>query len=112
MKVLRPDRALFAVTAALALAYFPMYLYVGSAHARVYGFPGAITLTATTSAALGLLITSRAGGNRIGWLFLLLGLDFSCVSTGELYAIAGQISHPGALPLAGLASWITSWLYL
>jgi len=57
------------------------------------------------------VIVSRSPSNRIGWLLLVLGWSQAGVTFVLQYATYGLVGHPGALPLADIASWVYAWGY-
>jgi signal transduction histidine kinase len=59
------------------------------------------------AAALGASIAWRPGGNRIGWLFLAIGLVGASRVAAAEYA-SQAIASPG-MPAAAWAAWLTNW---
>ncbi len=60
---------------------------------------------------LGALILARVPRHPVGAIFLVSGLA-SAVATGVYgYAEYGLVDHPGSLPLAVLAGWVSSWVW-
>jgi hypothetical protein len=100
--------ALAMVAASLLLLIPNMALpsFVPLGFFGVAGFAFGVTFP-----AVGWLIVSRNPANRIGWLFLLIGLSQAVDTFSQQYAIYGLLGHPGALPLAEVAAWIYSWAY-
>ncbi len=60
---------------------------------------------------VGWLIASRRPENRIGWIFLVVGLSQSLEGLSTLYASYGLVTDPGSLPLADFASWVGVWAW-
>ncbi len=58
-------------------------------------------------ALLGAVIVSRQPGNRIGWIYLLIGVLMPWQPLGALYYERSVIS--GGLPGARWAAWLNSW---
>jgi hypothetical protein len=59
---------------------------------------------------LGAIIVSRQPHNRIGWIYLLIGVFMPWQSLGALYYERSVIS--GGLPAARWAAWVTGWVSL
>jgi hypothetical protein len=68
-------------------------------------------ITFTAVPAVGFVLASRRPGNRVGWIFLgmglVLGLGFFCWRYGE----RGLIAAPGSLPAARTAGWFMNWAW-
>ena len=79
--------------------------------ARIHSFddahPTGIVLPVSFS-LLGAIIVSRQPGNRVGWIFLLIGVLMPWQSLGELYFERSVIS--GGLPGARWVAWISNWV--
>ncbi len=69
--------------------------------------PIAIVLGLTFS-TLGAIIVVRQAGNRIGWIFLLIGVLTPLQSLANLYDVRAALS--GGLPGARWAAWSGQWL--
>jgi hypothetical protein len=78
---------------------------------RIHSFddarPTGIVLPVSFS-LLGAIIVSRQPGNRVGWIFLLIGVLMPWQSLGELYFERSVIS--GGLPGARWVAWISNWV--
>jgi hypothetical protein len=72
------------------------------------------TLAAIAFSTVGAVIAPRApSGNRIGWLFCVVGLLFALAHLSAEYAIYTLLATPGSLLPAGeAAAWLASWLWL
>jgi hypothetical protein len=59
--------------------------------------------------AVGFVLASRRPGNRVGWIFLgvglVLGVEFFC----DRYGRSGLVAAPGSLPGARAAAWFANW---
>jgi hypothetical protein len=62
---------------------------------------------AVSFSVLGVLIVSRRSGNRIGWIFLLIGVVLPLQSLGILYYERSVLA--GGLPGARWAAWLSNW---
>jgi signal transduction histidine kinase len=60
---------------------------------------------------LGALILSRLPRHPVGWLFLGCGLVSAFTLAVYAYAVYGLVEHPGALPLAVGAAWVSAWVW-
>ena len=78
---------------------------------RIHSFhaaqPAGIVLPISFS-LLGAIIVSRQPGNRIGWIYLLVGVLMPWQSLGALYFERSVIS--GGLPGARWAAWLNNWV--
>lgn len=61
--------------------------------------------------ALGALVLVRLGHHPIGWLFVGCGLASTLALAVYGYAEYGLVVHPGSLPLALAAGWVSSWIW-
>ncbi len=61
--------------------------------------------------ALGVLLVIRRPENRIGWLFLLVGLVLGIAQFAGAYAAHALLVDPGSLPGGNLAGWISNVLW-
>jgi hypothetical protein len=59
---------------------------------------------------VGFVLASRRPGNKVGWIFLgvglVLGLGFFC----DRYGRSGLVAAPGSLPAARAAAWFENWV--
>ncbi|HEU5043871.1 MAG TPA: sensor histidine kinase [Nocardioidaceae bacterium] len=60
---------------------------------------------------LGALILYRLPRHPVGWLFLGCGLVSSFTLAVYAYAAYGLLEHPGSLPLALAAAWVSAWVW-
>ncbi len=61
-------------------------------------------------AVLGALVASRQPRNVIGWLFIFIAVMGGLQGAGDQYARLALVTHPGALPGAGWALWLNTWV--
>jgi signal transduction histidine kinase len=61
--------------------------------------------------ALGALVIRRRDHHPIGWLFVGCGLASTLALAVYSYAQYGLVMHPGSLPLALAAGWVSSWIW-
>ncbi|HLM26636.1 MAG TPA: histidine kinase [Thermoleophilaceae bacterium] len=98
--------SLGALIAALVLAVLMLVAGAGERH-EFWGDALAVVAVFTTT-GVGLAITARQPGNRIGWLLMLNGLLLVLSGLAEGWA-AYSAEHPGALPGERLAAvWDTN----
>jgi hypothetical protein len=68
-----------------------------------------VVVPALTAPLVGGVIAVRQPGNRIAWLFCLMGLGLGAAMFVEGYVFTASIH---GLPGIGLAAWLGTWLYL
>ena len=102
---------LWAVVAALTVAYVALVIADSAVRLHVYGYLGAIPLVCFAFATVGALIASRVSANAVGWLFLAIALILLTTSDAQLYAVRGILVAPGTLAFARTAGWLGSWLW-
>jgi len=61
--------------------------------------------------ALGMLLVIRRPENRIGWLFLAVGLILGISQIANAYATYALRVHPGSVSGGNLAGWLTNMLW-
>jgi len=107
--------ALVAITS-IAMVVASIVLLIPNAAGRPlaeFGSNGAAGLAVScTYPIVGWLIASRRPGNRIGWIFLVVGLSQSLEALSTQYAVYGLVTDPGSLPFADFASWIQVWAWV
>ena len=74
-----------------------------------WGFAGFGVLMAITFGTVGLLISVRVAGNRIGWLFAAIGLGSALQELIAAYVLYGGLVAPGTLPWVGEIAWFEAW---
>jgi two-component system, NarL family, sensor kinase len=60
---------------------------------------------------IGALIVSRQRGNRLGPIFLLVGVDGGVTLFAYEYARYASVTHPGLLPYAVAVGWLSGWVW-
>jgi hypothetical protein len=75
--------------------------------ARVHSFHDAQPVLAVSFSILGALIVSRRPDNRIGWIYLLIGVVLPVQSLGALYYEHSVLA--GGWPGARWAAWLSDW---
>ena len=80
-----------------------------SALRTTWGFAGFGVLMAITFGTIGLLISVRVPGNRIGWLFAAIGLGSALQELIAAYVLYGGLVAPGTLPWVGEIAWFEAW---
>jgi len=77
-----------------------------------WGFRGFPVLFSITFGAVGGLIAWRLPGNRIGWLFTLLGVLFGLLGLATEYVAYGALVAPGSLPMVPVGAWLLTWIWI
>jgi hypothetical protein len=72
--------------------------------------PALLILTASYG-VVGWIVASRRPDNRIGWVFLVIGLSLSIEVVAADYAQFGLLVSPGSLPFADIMSWVALWAW-
>jgi hypothetical protein len=70
-----------------------------------------IVLLAITFPLVGAVVAARRPRNPLGWIFCVIGLSYGPTVTGNAYAVYTVRTAPGALPGAGLMSWLGNWTW-
>ncbi len=69
-------------------------------------------LSPLTLSALGVLILRRQRGHPIGRLLVTLGCVSALAQFTQEWAVYGYYTAPGAAIGAGLAAWVTNWIWI
>jgi len=77
-----------------------------------WGFRGAQVLAAGTCGTVGIIVTLRRPDNRIGWIFIVIGLLFAVEAFVEAYAIASLTIASGPLPAMPAIAWLLTWMWV
>ena len=70
-----------------------------------------VGLTTLAAGLLGALLVALRPRNPVGWGFLATGLGFMVGLFAEQYAAYGLLTHPGSLPGAEMALWLSYWIF-
>ncbi len=103
------------VAAAVALTLVPLTIWLGVlSGAPLFSHVAIPTqlLDVAAFAAVGLVITLRRPGNRVGQLVTLIGLSDMVANFLTSYAFVGLVTRPDSLPGAALASWASAWTWV
>ncbi len=101
--------------AGIALALVPVTIWLGVLSGAPLFSHVAIPnqlLNVAAFAVVGLVITLRRPGNRVGQVVALIGLADMVANFLTSYAVVGLVSRPGSLPGAALASWVAAWAWV
>ena len=98
------------VTLVIACAATALVVLGRSSELRTtWGFAGFGVLMAITFGTVGLLISVRVPGNRIGWLFAAIGLGSALQELIAAYVLYGGLVAPGTLPWVAEIAWFEAW---
>jgi hypothetical protein len=64
-----------------------------------------------TFPVVGWVIATKRPDNRIGWIFLGVGLSQALATFAGQYATVGLLTVPGSLPAADVMAWLNSWVW-
>ena len=99
------------VVAGIAFALVQIFLAGDVAHQFVTNAVGAVELISLIFATVGAVIASNQPRNRIGWIFLAVGVLYLMVSVAEGYF--AHFQHTGSwLPGAGSLLWLGLWSWM
>ena len=101
---------LAAVVAALA-ALILLALNSTSTAQAVATFTAGGAVTGASFGAIGALIAARRPDNRLGWVFLAIGISQAFDSLATEYAAYAIVTNPGALPGGALVDWLAVWAW-
>ena len=95
----------------LVLAYVDRHRV--AAYLTGWDFSGIFGQVANLAVPLvGLVLTSRRPGNRIGWLFLAAGLALGLSSFSAQDGLRALAVAPGSLPAGRAAAWLANWIWV
>jgi signal transduction histidine kinase len=104
------------VVSMILVALTLVFLFLGRSTpppAGTFGFRGFSMVFAVTFGTVGALIASRHPQNAIGWVFCAMGVASGVQELSAQYAIYANLTDPTAhLPLAHLAAWLPSWIWI
>ena len=61
---------------------------------------------------VGFVLASRRPANRIGWLFLAVGLALGLSRFADQYGLRALVADPGSLPAARAVIWLSNWIWM
>jgi signal transduction histidine kinase len=61
---------------------------------------------------VGLVLVSRRPANRIGWLFLAVGLSLGLSTFATSYGLRALVAAPGSWPAGRAFAWLTNWSWV
>jgi hypothetical protein len=64
-----------------------------------------------TFPVVGWVIATKRPDNRIGWIFLGVGLSQALATFAGQYATVGLLAMPGSLPAADVMAWLNTWVW-
>ena len=100
----------FVATLGLSLVAIVLILLGRSADVGpIFGFRGFAVLFALTFGTLGVLINTRVPGNRIGYLFAILGLASAVQDVVAAYVVYAILVSRGSLPWGTALAWVVTW---
>ena len=99
-----------AITAVVLVATSVALFVQGAGRLEDFGGPDA--LAAVAYSVVGALVVSRRPGNRIGWLFCVVGPFSALYAFAEQYARYSLVTRPGSLPGGGWAAWLAAWTWV
>ncbi len=68
-----------------------------------------LSVVAVSFGLTGMLVASRQPRNATGWLFLFVGVIIGLSGVTDEYTLLALITHPGSVPGAVWAEWLSSW---
>jgi hypothetical protein len=101
--------------ATIAISGGAVLLLVLDASASVpdaWGFRGFAVLFALAFGTVGALIRARVPENRIGWLFVAIGLLSALTALDEEYLVYGVLVRQGAMPFIAAVGWLLTWMWV
>ena len=77
-----------------------------------WGFRGSSSLFAIACGTVGAVVGIRRPDNRVGWIFVAIGLLFATQAFINEYTIAAVLAVPGDLPGEPQIAWLLTWLWV
>jgi hypothetical protein len=97
------------IAGGVALSYADRHLVLGSG----WDFSSVFEeVTFMAIPAVGFVLASRRPGNRIGWIFLGIGLVDGLAFFCWRYGQRGLVAAAGSLPAARAAAWFLNWAWV
>ena len=97
------------IAGGIALSYADRHLVLGSG----WDFSSVFEeVTFMAIPAVGFVLASRRPGNRIGWIFLGMGLVDGLAFFCQRYGQRGLVAAAGSLPAARAAAWFLNWAWV
>ncbi|MGH2451966.1 MAG: hypothetical protein ACRDGE_12010 [Candidatus Limnocylindria bacterium] len=104
-------RAAWAIPAVYAVVA-PAALALAIANGSLLDDDKSLVAAFALYSLVGALIASRQPTNPIGWLLGAAALSAAVAFLSYQYAVFGVVTAPGALPLAGIAAWLSIWVWM
>ena len=99
------------ILAELVLAFANRNAAIGS-DLQAWNFPNVLDmLTNLGVPVIGMILASRAPGNKIGWLFLVAAIGIGISGFCQEYAIYALRADPGSLPAPLFFGWLAGWTW-
>jgi len=103
--------SLALMAAGLALAYVDRHAL--PAALTGWSFPTVLQDVGNMAVpVVGFVLASRRPANRIGWLFLAVGLTLGLDAFMNPYGLHALRVAPGSLPAGRLAAWFANWIWV
>ncbi len=77
-----------------------------------WAFRGASELFGITCGTVGAIVALRRPGNRIGWLFGIIGLGFATQAVVNGYVVTSTFLVAGGLPATTFLAWTLTWSWV
>jgi len=77
-----------------------------------WGFRGSQSVFAVAAGTVGAVVGLRRPDNRVGWLFVAVGLLFAVESLVNEYTIATVLAIPGVQPAEPAIGWVLTWIWV
>ncbi len=104
--------SLIGLALASVAATLLLWLYARKPTGGEGVFVAFILVLGLTFCATGAVLGARVPGNPVGWLLYVIGMFQIWNGLTSVYAIAALDTHPGSLPLGGIAGWASAWTWM
>lgn len=74
--------------------------------------PLVLTASGIVFVVVGVMVTSRRSGNRVGWVALGIGLSAIISTLANEYAIYSTLTEPGSLPGGDVVAWLGNFVWV